>query len=212
MNTIRKLRAWARGHTDSNRYSPVGIAFHWIMAILVMFQLGWGYYASWMPVGGSKLHAYEVHSAVGLPILILAIGRLAWRLMVPGPKNDADTQGWQTQVAHVLHYVFYAAFFALPLSGWAMWSSIAAPGPLYLAGVVPWPQLPFEELPLTMRWEILHLAESVHQVFVMLLLLIIPLHVAAALKHHFWDRHDVLQGMLPKIPDAEDPRAETQNN
>ena len=35
------------------------------------------------------------------------------------------------------------------------------------------------------------------------LLVLIPAHVGAALKHHFWDRHDVLQGMLPQIPDWE---------
>ncbi|WP_343520284.1 cytochrome b [Sphingomonas sp.] len=203
---IRELRAWARKHTERSRYSPVGIAFHWVMAFLVLFQLGWGYYASWLPAGGDKLHAYEVHSAVGLPILLLALGRFGWRLMIPGPVNDADRQGWQTQVAYAMHYVFYVAFFGLPLSGWAMWSSIAEPGPLYLAGVVPWPQLPFDQMPLTTRWRIMDLAEDVHHVLVITLLLVIPLHVAAALKHHFWDRHDVLRGMLPEIPDAEDPR------
>jgi cytochrome b561 len=203
---IRELRAWARTHTERSRYSPVGIAFHWVMAFLVIFQLGWGYYTSWLPAGGAKLYAYEVHSAVGLPILLIALGRFGWRLMIPGPVNDADKQGWQTQIAYALHYVFYVAFFGLPLSGWAMWSSIAEPGPLYLAGVVPWPQLPFDQMPLTTRWRIMELAEDIHHWLVITLLLVIPLHVAAALKHHFWDRHDVLRGMLPEIPDAEDPR------
>ncbi|EQB30757.1 cytochrome b [Sphingobium ummariense] len=209
---IRALRKWARTHTERSRYSPVGIAFHWIMAFLVMFQIGWGYYSSWLPAGGDKLHAYEVHSAVGLPILLLAIARFGWRLMIPGPENDADRQGWQTQIAYAMHYVFYIAFFGLPLSGWAMWSSIAEPGPLYLAGVVPWPQLPFDQLPLTTRWRIMDLAEDIHLILVVTLLLVIPLHVGAALKHHFWDRHDVLRGMLPEIPDAEDPREATQHN
>jgi cytochrome b561 len=203
---IDEIRAWARSHTERSRYSPVGIAFHWVMAVLVLFQLGWGYYSSWLPAGGNKLYAYEVHSAVGLPVLLLAIGRFGWRLMIPGPVNDADRQGWQTRIAYAMHYVFYIAFFGLPLSGWAMWSSIAEPGPLHLAGVIPWPQLPFDQLPLTTRWRIMDLAEDIHQLLVITLLLVIPLHVAAALKHHFWDRHDVLRGMLPEIPDAEDPR------
>ena len=91
--------------------------------------------------------------------------------MIPGPVNDADKQGWQTQVAYAMHYVFYVAFFGLPLSGWAMWSSIAEPGPLYLAGVVPWPQLPFDQMPLTTRWRIMELAEDVHHWLVITLLL-----------------------------------------
>ena len=203
---IAQLRAWARTHSERGRYTPVGIAFHWVMAFLVMFQLGWGYYASWVPAGGDKLHAYQVHSAAGLPILLLAIARFGWRLMIPGPVNDADRQGWQTQAAYAIHYLFYIAFFGLPLSGWVMWSSIAEPGPLYLGGILPWPALPFDQLPLTTRWRIMDVAEDVHLVLVVMLLLVIPLHVGAALKHHFWDRHDVLRGMLPEIPDAEDPR------
>ena len=203
---IERLRAWARRHTEQDRYSPVGIAFHWVMAILVLAQLAWGWYMAFLPSGGEKLLAFQVHSALGLPILVLAIGRFAWRAIIPGPVNDADTQGWQTQVAYATEYIFYICFFGLPLSGWAMWSSVAAPGPLYLAGFIPWPQLPLEELPLMMRWAVMDVAEDIHHVLVWTLMVLVPLHVAAALKHHFWDRHDVLRGMLPEIPDEEDPR------
>jgi cytochrome b561 len=199
---IEALRRWARKHTERDRYSPVGIVFHWVMAALVLFQLGWGWYASDLMPGGDKLRAYEIHSAVGLPILILALLRLAWRIVIPGPVNDADRQGWQTRIAYVTHYSFYICFFGLPLSGWMMWSSVAEPGPLYLAGVVPWPQLPFDELSLTARWRILDVAEDIHLILILTLLVLIPAHVGAALKHHFWDRHDVLRGMLPEIPDA----------
>ncbi len=202
---IDRLRAWARTHTEEGRYSPVGIAFHWVMALLVLFQLGWGFYTGMMGVGGDKLLAYQVHSAVGLPILLLAIGRLGWRLLIPGPHNDADEQGFQTWIAYAIHYVFYLCFFGLPLSGWAMWSAYAEPGPLYLAGVFPWPQLPLDQLPLATRWALMDIAEDVHNLLVWLLVVTVPLHVAAALKHHFWDRHDVLRGMLPEIPDEEDP-------
>lgn len=205
---IASLRKWARRHTDEGRYSPIGIVFHWVMAFLVLFQLGWGWYVSMMPVGGDKLFGYQVHSAVGLPILVLAMLRLAWRVVIPGPENDADTQGWQTQAAYITHYLFYICFFGLPLSGWAMWSAVAEPGPLYLAGFLPWPQMPIDELPLTMRWTILDVAEDVHLILVLTLLILIPAHVGAALKHHFWDRHDVLRGMLPEVPGRENPREE----
>ena len=208
---IERLRAWARRHTEKDRYSPVGIAFHWVMAFLVLFQLGWGWYTSFLPAGGDKLLAFQVHSAAGLPILILAIGRFAWRIVIPGPVNDADRQGWQTQLAYATEYIFYICFFGLPLSGWAMWSSTATPGPLYLAGIIPWPQLPLEELSLTSRWAVLDVAEDVHHVLIWTLMILVPIHVLAALKHHFWDRHDVLRGMLPEIPDEEDPRAGRRN-
>jgi len=206
---LDRLRRWAREHTEQDRYSPVGIAFHWVMAALVLFQIGWGFWSDWLMPGGDKVRAYEVHSAVGLPILVLAFSRGVWRLLIPGPYNDADRLGWQTTVAHVTHFLFYVCFFGLPLSGWMMWSSFASPGPLYMGGVLPWPQLPLEGLSERTRVDLLHSAELVHRFLVILLLVLIPAHVGAALKHHFWNRHDVLRGMLPEIPDHPDPEAAT---
>jgi cytochrome b561 len=204
---IERLRAWARGYTEQGRYSPVGVAFHWVMAALVVFQLAWGYYASWQLAGGDKVFAFQVHSAAGLPVLILATLRLAWRLVIPGPRNAADVPGWRARLAAATNVAFYVCFFGLPLSGWMLWSSVAAPGPLLLAGVVPWPQLPLDELPLEARLLVLDVANDVHGALVVALLVLVPLHVAAALKHHFWDRDDVLKAMLPEIPDEPAPPA-----
>ena len=140
---IERLRAWASRHGDDGRYTPVGIAFHWIMAALVLVQLGWGFYMGVVAVGGDKLRAFEIHAAIGLPILLLALLRAVWRILIPGPENDADNLGLQTSVAKLIHYIFYVCFFGLPLSGWAMWSVVAPPGPLTLGGVLPWPPLPW---------------------------------------------------------------------
>ncbi len=122
-------------------------------------------------------------------------------MLIDDPYNDADRQGWQTTIAHITAYLFYVAFFTLPLSGWIMWSSIAAPGPLYLGGILPWPQVPLDGLDAPIRYAILDLSEDVHIASVIVLLVLIPAHVGAALKHHFWDRHDVLRGMLPEVED-----------
>ena len=209
---IERLRAWGNSYTERGRYSPVGIAFHWIMAALVLFQIVWGFWTSWMMPGGDKIAAYQIHSAAGLPVLLLAVGRIIWRMLITDPYNDADTQGWRTKIAHVTAMLFYVTFFTLPLSGWVMWSSVASPGPLYLGGLLPWPQVPLQDVDMLTRYAILDVAEDVHTASIILLLLLIPAHVGAALKHHFWDRHDVLRGMLPEIPDWEDRRTERQRS
>lgn len=203
---IRALRRWARRHTEQSRYSPVGIAFHWVMAALILFQLGWGWYMTLLPAGGSRYLALFVHAGVGFLILVLAIARLLWRLFIPGPVNDADRLGWQTRAATATHYVFYICFFGLPLTGWFIWSSFYPPGDLSLAGVLPWPLLPLDQAGEALQAWIMYLSDYLHEVMAIVLAVLIPLHVGAALKHHFWDRHDVLSGMLPQIPDAEDPR------
>lgn len=194
---IAKVRAWARVHVDEDRYSPVGVAFHWTIAALVFFQLWWGWRMGGRPAGYDKLEAYELHSQVGLLILVLTLLRMAWRLVIPGPFNDADKPGWQSAAAHLTHFVFYACLVGLPLSGWAIWSAMAAEQGLSVAGVLPWPHLPLHELPRPLRWAVLEWGRHAHFALVLTLLALIPMHVGAALKHHFWDKDDVLAGMLP---------------
>lgn len=200
---IRAIQEWAACHTAERRYSPVGVGFHWVMAALITTQVLWGWHMSRLPVGGDKLEAYRVHSELGLAMLVLAALRLLWRTIVPGPLNDADYLGWQTRLAYVTHGLFYICFFGLPLSGWAMWSALGDGPPLELLGVA-WPQMPFHDVPIALQWAILDWAEGIHALLVFLLLVMVPLHVGAALKHHFWDKHDVLIGMLPEL-EADEP-------
>ena len=195
---IDAIRRWAARHTAQRRYSPVGVVFHWLMAALIAFQLYWGWHMSRMPVGGDKLEGYRIHSELGLFMLLLAALRLLWRTIVPGPVNDADKLGWQTQLAYVTHGLFYICFFGLPLSGWAMWSALGQGPDLSLAGL-PWPQMPFHDVPIAVQWAVLDWAEDIHALLIILLLIMVPLHAGAALKHHFWDKHDVLIGMLPEL-------------
>ena len=199
------LRSWAAAYTEDGRFSPVGVAFHWVMAALILFQLGLGWFLKLMPVGGSKIAAYALHGTVGVTIFLLAFLRIVWRIMIPDPLNAADEQGWKTTVAKFVEHLFYACFLILPLSGWAMWSALAPPGPIDV--LLTWPLMPFYDVAEWRRLQILYIAEDIHLAFVWVLMLMIPLHVGAALKHHFWDRDDVLAGMLPEVPDEESPAA-----
>lgn len=196
---LERLRRWARSHTRERRYSPVGVTFHWTVAGLILLQLWWGWRTGQLPVGAEKLHAYEVHSQVGLLILVLTLARMLWRTLIPGPINDADKPGWQSKAAHLTHFAFYACLLGLPLSGWAMLSATAREQDLSVAGIAPWPQLPFEGLSPPLLWAIEAWAEQLHWGFVIAILILIPLHAGAALKHEVMDRDDVLKGMLPGL-------------
>lgn len=200
---IEAIRQWAARHTAERRYSPVGVAFHWTMAALITFQLYWGWHMGRVPVGAEKLEGYRLHSELGLLMLVLAAMRLLWRMIVPGPVNDADKLGWQTRLAYLTHGLFYICFFGLPLSGWAMWSALGNGPDLSLAGV-PWPQMPFHDVPIAIQWAVLDWAEGIHALLVICLLVMVPTHAGAAIKHHFWDKHDVLIGMLPELK-ADEP-------
>lgn len=197
---IENIFEWAAGHADEGRYSPVAIVFHWTMAALALFQLGWGFWMGRAPAGARMATAYEVHYAVGVLMLVLVLGRLGWRLFAPDIINDADKPGWESKTAHVTHYVFYTCLLGLPLSGWAMVSATARETDLALLGVIPWPLMPLGELSNPTLWAIEAAAEWLHWGFVLSLVALIPIHAGAALKHHLIDQDDVLHGMLPIVP------------
>lgn len=200
---IEPLRKWADRYRSRGKYTPVGTSFHWIMAAMVVVQLVSGWTMQRELVGEAKIAAYGFHSQLGLAILLLGALRLLWRLMVPGPINDADAPGVASTVAHIIHFIFYGLFVLLPLSGWALWSALQPSQPLYLAGLVPVPLMPFQDFsPELSEWA-MRTALNVHVFCVVVLSLLVPAHALAAIKHHFWDRDDVLEGMLPEVPDTE---------
>lgn len=201
---------WAAGHHDEGRYSPVAIIFHWTMAALVTFQLGWGWWMGRLPVGGDKVAAHDVHYAVGVLMLVLVIGRFGWRLLAPGPINDADKPGWESVASSLTHWLFYICLFGLPLTGWVMVSATAREQSLSVAGLIPWPLFPLQALDSMTAWRVEAVSEWMHWGLIITLLLLIPIHVGAALKHQIIDRDDVFHGMLPVLPQPSPKRTRWQ--
>ena len=153
-----------------------------------------------MAVGGDKVAAYEVHFFVGVLMLVLALARLGWRTFAPDLINDADKPGWESTAAHVTHYVFYTCLICLPLSGWAMVSATAREQQLTFLGWFDWPLMPMQTLSNPMLWWIENAAEWMHWGLIVSLILLIPIHAGAALKHQIIDRDDVLHAMAPVVP------------
>ena len=102
------IRRWAVSYTEHGKYSPVGVWFHWIMAGLVLFQLGSGWMMLRYPVGASKLATYELHSELGLTILFLAILRFGWRLLSPIRSTTPMRQAGRAR-QHISHSTFSMA-------------------------------------------------------------------------------------------------------
>lgn len=198
---MERVRQWAERYRERGRYTPVGVAFHWIMAAVVIYQLGTGWWMERYLAGPDKINAYGNHAEIGLTLLLLGLLRLLWRTLVPGPINDADKPGFSSSVAHITHGIFYVLFTILPLSGWAMWSAIRPAEPLYLAGLVPLPTMPFHDLSRAWQFAILDWSMFVHAGGVIVLSLLVPAHALAAIKHHLVDRDDVFEGMLPELTD-----------
>jgi cytochrome b561 len=171
------------------RYSTVAIVLHWVIAGLVLTQIG--LIVAHELVEGPMSRTYVLwHKSIGLGILGLTLMRLAWRLRTPAPALPVAAPAWQNRLAWVTHLLFYVLLIGLPLAGWA--ASSAAGRTLDWFGLFVWPNLP---VPLDRS--LAGTFMDVHKAGVKLLYVLLALHVGAALKHHLIDRDDVLGRMLP---------------
>ncbi|HKR35896.1 MAG TPA: cytochrome b [Steroidobacteraceae bacterium] len=170
------------------RYGAVAQLFHWAIVALVITQFVLARRAEGLsPV--AKIGVLATHKSVGITILGLALLRLTWRLLNPVPPLPAGTPRWQDRAAHVSHFLLYALLFITPVLGWLM--SSARNFSVSWFGLV---QLPDFIAPNRATYETLHEA---HEIMAYSLASIAIVHAAAALKHHFFDRNDVLRRMLP---------------
>jgi cytochrome b561 len=186
---------WAEGYNRRGVYSPIGVAFHWVMAALMVFQLGYGWYLHWQPVGGDKYLGYQNHAQVGLAIMLLGSLRFFWSSQITGPDN-VDEDSLSGRASRLLQRWFYFSFFALPISGWVMWSTLPGELPLSVAGVIPFPNLPFDQLSEGLQHTLMQGAARVHFWVVWITTLAIPGHAGAAVLHYLVKRDKVLPSML----------------
>ena len=159
------------------------------MAALIFAQLVLGALAAAWRLSPLKLELFVWHKSLGMLILALVLLRLSWRAGHPAPPLPADTAPWERMAARATHALLYALMIALPLTGWVI--SSAANVPFSVFWLLPLPAIvePSKETE--------HLAADAHLVMVVALALLVGLHVAAALRHHFVKRNTVLARMLP---------------
>lgn len=188
---------------ERGSYTPVAIGLHWLIATLAIGQIAGGLYMEGLPdsADAERFQLIQLHKSFGITILLLTLGRLAWRLGHKPPPLPAAMPGWQKTAARGLHIGFYVLLIGVPLGGWAMVSAspLAETVKTYLFGVVPWPHLPFFD-GVEDRRGLAHDISEMHELGAKLMLAMIVLHVGAALKHWLMDGDGVLESMLPFMP------------
>lgn len=171
------------------RYGAVAQVFHWLIAALVLVMLALGNYMEDLPLGARKLELYQLHKSIGITIGLLAVLRLAWRLFHPPPPWPETMKRWERVAAGAVHVLLYAMLFLQPLVGFLQ--SNAANFPVVLWDVLRLPPLvgPDQALSDTLL--------GLHAIGGWVLAALVSVHVAAALRHHFILKDDVLRRMLP---------------
>ena len=179
------------------RYSNVAITLHWLIGILLLFEVGLGLRMV-AAHGAQRFAAFQLHKSIGITLLLLVVLRLVWRWRnTPPPLVHS---GWERALAHGVHLLFYALLFALPLSGWLIVSSSRIMLPTLLYATIPWPHLPgFETMSPATRdiWN--GAGKFVHNNGLYVAYGLFALHLAGVIKHQFVDRDADLARMAPGV-------------
>ncbi len=174
--------------TTNDRYTPVAVALHWLIALLVVGL--WIVGATMEDYPDSiKWTAYGLHKATGILVLILTLVRLAWRATHRPPALPESLPKWQKTASALTHYGLYALLVLMPLSGWAF--SSAAGYPVSVYGLFTLPNLVEKDKELT------EFFYETHELLANGLLLFVAVHTVAALVHHYYHKDNVLRRMLP---------------
>ena len=162
---------------------------HWITAVLVIAMIVIGLVMVDLPLGVRKLELYALHKSVGIVILAFTAARLAWRLSGTRPVLLGPSRPYERVLAHAVHVSFYIVLIAMPLTGWLMSSAANFSVSVFELFTLPDLVAPDKALGDTF--------EAAHSWLAWVLIGLVALHVAGALKHHFVLRNDTLRRMIP---------------
>lgn len=174
------------------RYRKIVMWIHWITALLVIMQVYIGFTFHSLPRGSEeRAFVFGWHKTWGALILILALTRLAVRLLNPPPPYPSDYPKWKRFVAVWNHRLFYFLLIALPLTGLTAVSDGARDGWVQLQLGLRIPAVP------GISEATGEASGEVHELLVWTTLTLVVLHVSAALYNQFVDRGPVAGRMWP---------------
>lgn len=172
---------------SEQRFGWMTMGLHWLMALLILGMLTLGLYMVTLPISLQKLKLYGWHKEYGFVILALAFFRLSWRLINVNPRLSLPLL--EQIAARSMHWALYGFLFAMPITGWLITSASGINASFFGLFTIPNLIGPNNELLGWFRW--------MHQWLAYGLIAAITLHSLAALKHHFYDKDDILRRMLP---------------
>lgn len=175
-------------------YSTGARHFHWWTVGLLAVQLPLGVamvkYGERTSFAFPTGQMYDTHKILGMLILLLVIARLVYRFRHGAPGDEPTLEPLQRIVSHITHWAIYALILIVPLLGWL---ATSAYGPFQPFGI-PLPSLLAENGDLATR------LYRFHEIAAKLLILLVFMHVGAALFHYFIRKDGVLNRMWTSLP------------
>lgn len=158
------------------RYGLAASWLHWVAAILIIAMIPLGKYMAGLDVAPDKALLYRLHAATGLVVLLLTLWRVALALRGARPPADPAWPVWMARASRAAHFALYLLLLLLAASGIATMALSGLGAVLFAGDLARWPDL--ANVP----------PANGHGILANLLIVILVLHVAAALYHQYWLR------------------------
>lgn len=172
----------------TGHFGWVSRGIHWLMALALILNLGFGAWLARIEPSFSTLWMYGAHKSAGMTLLALVLIRLAWHRVSPPPKPlTIGIAPWQYYAARLGHWGLYALMLAVPLSGWFASSATGIPTVIFGRWTLPAIAPASERLDQLGFWA--------HDALTKALLALILIHVGAALYHALILRDPTLRRM-----------------
>jgi cytochrome b561 len=172
------------------RYDRVAITLHWLIALGVLAQIALGWWMIEIPKQpvGVRAYWFNLHKSIGLTLAALIALRVAWRLTHRPPPLPGSVPQWQVRAARASHALLYVCLVVMPLAGY-LGSTFSGYPIKYFGLTVPgwgWKDDALKDF-----------FSALHYSAAWCFMVLIGLHVAAALKHLLIDRDGVFARILP---------------
>jgi len=178
-------------NTGVERYDKVAITLHWIVAIGVFVMIGLGWYMTDIPKGTpDRALFYNLHKSIGVTLAIIVLVRVVWRWTHDPPPLPQGTPRWVVSASKLTHGLLYALLVLMPVAGFTA-SNFTKYGVTYF-GL-------FKIGPFFAESKALYeLFQGIHHAGADVLVIVLAVHIAAALKHLLIDKDGVFYRILPR--------------
>lgn len=174
-------------------WGSVSKIIHWIIAICIFAAMFTAILNNQLQAEGWQrefaTQLMNVHRSCGVTAFTLGVLRIVWVLSGIRPSLPDNMNDFDKRSSHFSHRAIYVLALAVPLTGWLTTAAFGTRFQWF--GLFEVPNLIAQNKPVVAYFY------HAHWILYHLLLVIVILHVGAAVWHHFSQRDNVLTRMLP---------------
>jgi cytochrome b561 len=184
MNNINQ--AWAPAAKAPWRYSGFAIGVHWGSVVVLALVAGLGWYMMSIEDEPGAGWYFAQHKSWGLVFALLLVARLVWRLFNQPASLPVVMPKWQQRLASGTQVLLYLLMVLMPLAGY-LGASYSEHGVQLFGTALPVWAIANHD---TAEWFF-----DIHGAMIWVLVALVTVHVAGAMKHLVLDKDGTFSRM-----------------